>query len=178
MAAWILSFAAVLVIAPGALLGRALPASAQDNEAQLSARIQSQQNPVRKAKDQMRLGRLKLDQAIAAYGEGNAESGEQLLNAFLGQMNDAWQTLHNSGRNAARQPQGFKELDIDLRQDARMLEDLARRVSYAERAPIGKAQKQAEELRGEVLRALFPALQSSPPPTHFQHSGDPSISWL
>ena len=177
MLAWLLSFAVVLVIVPGALLGSVLPASTPDSEEQLLARIQSERNPVRKAKDQIQLGRLKLDQAIAAYGQGNSESGEQLLAAFLGQMNDAWQTLHNSGRNAARQPQGFKELDIALRQDARLLEDLERRVSYFDRVPIGKVEKEVEEVRSEVLRALFPALKSSAPPTHFQRAGEAPVSW-
>jgi hypothetical protein len=177
MLAWMQSFAVVLVIVPGALLGSAMPASTRDSEEQLLARIQSERNPIRKAKDQIRLGRMKLDQAIVAYGQGNAESGERLLAAFLGQMNDAWQTLHNSGRNAARQPQGFKELDIALREDARLLEDLGRRVSYFERVPIVKVEKEVEEVRSEVLRALFPALQPSAPGKHFLRSSQSATSW-
>jgi len=103
------------------------------------------------------LARLKLRQAIHAYGQGNVEQGAQLVSAYLGRIKDAWQTISNSGRNAARDSRGFKELDIELREDVRLLEDLKRRVSYFDRDPIEKAEKEVEQARAEVLKALFPA---------------------
>ena len=57
-------------------------------------------------------------------------------------------------------PQGFKELDIELREDARLLEDLKRRISYFERDPLEKAEKEVEQVRAEVLQALFPAARA------------------
>jgi hypothetical protein len=173
MLACMLSLAVVMAIRPDAVPGGA----PRDSEDQLSARIQSEHNPVRKAKLQIRLARIKLDQAIAAYGEGKTEPGGQLLTAFLEGTHNAWQTLHDSGRNASRQSQGFKELDIALREDARLLEDLGHRLSYFDRVPVEKAQKEVEQVRSEVLRALFPTLPPAESRKHFLHPGRGPSPW-
>ncbi len=144
-----------------------------DNEDDLQARLQRESNPVKKAKLGMRLGRVKLQKAIAAYDDGKIEQGAESLKEYEQVMNDSWQTLQRSGRQATRQPQGFKELDIALREDSRLLVDLAHRTSYFDRAAIEKARKEAESLRSEVLRALFPREH---PPGHGKAPAPPGSS--
>jgi len=148
--------AAVWVVLVGLCPGVAT-ARTRETEEQLLARLQAENNPVRKAKVEIRLGRLKLEQAIEAYEQGNVEAGATLLDAHLGRMKEAWQTLGGSGRNAARHSQGFKELDIALREDIRRLEDLKHRIAFDDRRPAEKVSKELESIRSEVLRALFPA---------------------
>jgi hypothetical protein len=136
-------FAAALIVlglAPGAGAQGLAPAPARqpDSEPDLLGRLEREQNPVKKAKYQVRLGRIKLLQA-------------------LGRMKGSWQTLRDSGRRAVRQPQGFKELDIALREDARRLEDLKHHVPYTDRDPVEKVAQEVERIRAEVLHALFPA---------------------
>ncbi len=128
-----------------------------ETEEQLLARIRDEKDAVRKCKEEARLARMKLRQAIHTYEQGNTEQGAQFVSAYLGRIKEAWLTIRNSGRNAARDSRGFKELDIQLREDARLLEDLKRRVSYFDRDPIEKAQKEVEQARAEVLQLLFPA---------------------
>jgi len=155
----LLSIAFLLTGMP-AFLAAASSAPPSETEAQLLARMQNEHDPVKRSKDETRLARIKLQQAIQAYNKGNVEQGAQLLNAYLGRIKDSWQILKSSGRNAARAPGGFKELDIELREDARLLDDLKRRVSYFERDPIEKAEKEVEQERAEVLQALFPAARA------------------
>jgi hypothetical protein len=150
------TIACLLIGAPVFVAGAPSPRPPQ-SEARLLARIQEERNPVKKSKEEARLARLKLRQAIHTYGQGDVEQGAQLVSAYLGRIKDAWQTISNSGRNAARDSRGFKELDIELREDVRLLEDLKRRVSYSDRDPIEKAEKEVEQARAEVLKALFPA---------------------
>ena len=119
----LLSIAFLLIGVPAFLAG-ASSAPPSETEAQLLARMQNEHDPVRKSKGEIRLARIKLRQAIQAYGQGNMEQGAQLVSAYLGWIKDSWQILRSSGRNAARAPQGFKELDIELREDARLLDDL------------------------------------------------------
>lgn len=147
---------AVLSLLTVVVLANVRSAARRDNEQELLARIQSEQNPVKKAKYQVRLGRLKLLEAKQAYDNGNFEEGQKLLGEYLARMKESWSTLEKSGRQAVRQPQGFKELDIALREDNRTLNDLAHRVSYQDRDPITKTAKETEEIRNEVLKALFP----------------------
>jgi hypothetical protein len=149
----------------------ASPARQPDTEEGLQARIERENNPVKKAKYEVRLGRLKLLNAVEAYDKGNLELFQRLLGEYVEHMKNAWQTLEASGRRAVRQPQGFKELDIALREDARTLEDLKHRVPYDEREPVEKASQEVEELRGEVLRALFPVTGTARGESKFYASG-------
>jgi len=128
-----------------------------EKEAELEARLKRESNPVRKAKMQVRLSRFKLYRSADAFDKGNIEEANKLLTAYLEQVKGAWTTLKSSGRQANKKSAGFKELDIALREDARYLDDLKHRVSYLVRAPVEKAQQEVEDLRSEVLKALFPA---------------------
>jgi hypothetical protein len=151
---------AFLLIGASVFLAGASSAPPSQTEAQLLARLQKENDPVRKSKDETRLARLKLGQTIQAYEHGNIEQGAQLVRGYLGRIKNAWQILRSSGRNAARDSRGFKELDIELREDTRLLEDLERRISYFDRDPIQKAEKEIEQVRVEVIQALFPVTRA------------------
>src|SRR3970040_2758017 len=125
-AVWVL----VSLLVSVALFDLAPVASAKDDEKKLLAKIEREQNPVKKAKLEIRLGRLKLLEAFAAFERGDVELSHQTLEVYLKWMDDAWTALEGSGRQASRKPQGFKELDIALREDQRLLEDFEQRVPY------------------------------------------------
>jgi hypothetical protein len=128
----------------------------RETEEQLVQRIQSEQNPVKKAKDEIKLANLKLTQVRDAYSQGHIEEGAKLLDAFTDTIKASWKVLQDSGRKASKQPEGFRELEIALREDARTLQDLARTVNYFDRPPLENAALELEKMRGEVLHALFP----------------------
>jgi hypothetical protein len=71
-------------------------------------------------------------------------------------LEDAWKTLQDSGRKASRQPEGFRELEIALREDVRALEDLGRGVEYFNRGPIDDAAKKLDQTHNQVFQLLFP----------------------
>jgi hypothetical protein len=164
---------AVLVI-----LFSSVCAVGRDTEEQLLQRIQSEPNPVKKAKDEIKLSRLKLTQVEDAYGKGQIEAGVKLLGAFVGVMKTSWKLLQDSGRQAARQPEGFRELEIALREDDRSLQDLERTVSYYDRTPLVNAAQELEQMRSDVLHALFPGGpprtgKGLPPPPTVTSPGSP-----
>lgn len=153
-----------LVCAPilACLLGcwtEAAPPARRDKEQDLVSKIARERRPVRKAKYQIRLARVKLSQAMEALDRNDVKGCQELLQDYMDQMNRAWDTLLSSGRPAHKKPQGFKQLDIALREDSRYLDDLKRRFSYLDREPVEKIQREAQQLRNKVLRALFPALR-------------------
>ena len=150
----------LLAEVPAALAG-APRGSSPDTEEHLLARIQKETDPVKKSKYMTRLARIKLQQAIEAYEHGNIEQGAQLVHIYMGRIKDSWQLLKNCGHNAARDVRGFKELDIELREDVRFFEDLKRRVSYLDRAPLEQTGKELERVRAQVLQALFPAARTT-----------------
>ena len=153
-------------------------AKGSDTEEQLALRIQSESNPVKKAKVEIKLARLKFTQVHDAYTEGRIEAGAKSLGAFLDTMKTSWKLLQDSGRKAWKQPEGFRELEIALREDVRSLQDLERSVSYYDRTPLTNAAQELERMRGEVINALFPGGQprthkGSPPPRTATNPANP-----
>ena len=132
---------------------------AGDNDDELAARIQTENNPVKKAKFEIRLGRMKLSHAVEACEKDDHTHCQEFLGSFLSLMKGSWNRLEATGRVAAKHVDGFKELDIALREGSRQLEDLKHRVPVEDMGQIDSAQKETEQLRVEVLRALFPALE-------------------
>jgi hypothetical protein len=150
---WSVFFAGLAVA--GVLLG-GLCATGSDTEEQLVQRIQSESNPVKKAKAEIKLARLRVAQVQEAYSQGHIEAGTKYLAGLLDTMKTAWRLLRDSGRKAPKQPDGFRDLEIALREDVRTLEDLQRKVSYFDRAPVTNAAQELEQIRSEVIHALFP----------------------
>jgi len=147
----------------GGALAWAAAAPRQDTEEGLLAKIPRERHPVKKGKLEVRLGRVKLLQAMEAFDSRDIEKCYRLLGAYQERMKSAWATLEGSGRPAWKKPQGFKELDIALREDARLLEDFKHRVPYQAREPVEKAAREIEQLRGLVLKALFPPVPPDKP---------------
>lgn len=150
----------------------------RENEEKLLARLERENNPVKKAKLEILLGRMKLSQVFEEYNKGNFEQAWKNLDAYSSRMKEAWKILEDSGRIASKKPDGFKQLDIALRESRRALEDFETRVTFEERQVVEKTRKQTEELRKRVLDALFPPL----PPgrrknsqTRFAGRTDPSL---
>jgi hypothetical protein len=154
-------------------------AMGSDTEEQLRQRVQSEQNPVKRAKSEIKLANLTLAHVHAAYSQGRTEEGAKLLGTFIGEMKTAWKVLQDSGRKASKQSEGFRELEISLRENVRLLQDLGRTVSYYDRAPLVDAVQELEQMRVEVLHALFPGgtprtIKGSPPPEKAPSPGSPT----
>ncbi len=154
-------------------------AMARETEEQLVQRIQSEQNPVKKAKDEIKLASLKLTQVREAYAQGHIQEGAKLLVSLTDTTKASWKILQNSGRRASKQPEGFRELEIALREDVRTLQDVGRTVDYFDRSPLDNAAQELEKMRGEVLHALFPGApprtrKGSAPPPAVTNPGSPA----
>lgn len=141
------------------LLGFLCPpalARRQANAEEINARISKEGNPVKKAKLIMQLGYLKLSESSDAYDKGNYEKGAKLLDEYTDCMQQAWTILDHANRDAVKHPAGFKELEINLREGRRLIQDLAAKVSYEVRDPVLKAGSEVADLSNKVILALFP----------------------
>jgi hypothetical protein len=153
----ILGLAAAFAVIPVHVWARG-----HENPAKLRDQIQRERNPVKKAKLEIRLARLDLQEGLDAYNHNQVRQGEQILGAYFQEMTGSWDLLKNSGRNAVKNPSGFMQLEIALRENARFLNDLAARVTLVEQAPIRKTLSAMSQLHSRVLLALFPG--AAPPP--------------
>jgi hypothetical protein len=158
-----------LIIITGVALALAaipsrLGARSREDPTKLREEIQRQRNPVRKVKLEIRLARAELEQVVEAYQKNHASEGQHLLDAYLTDVNDSWNVLRNSGRNAAKNPSGFMQLEIALREHARVLRDLRNRVAYFDQAPIERTLGALNQLHSRVLLSLFPGAAPPGPP--------------
>jgi hypothetical protein len=153
---------ALAIVAAPAFLG----AKHQESEQELLDRIEHESNMAKKARLQAELATLKLDEAATAFDQDQYESGKKLLDQYSGWIHKAWNVLEESGRDATRKAQGFKDLDISLRENARALADLAERTPFADRGPIEATAKTADDVHSQVIAALFPG--------GVQEDGDPT----
>lgn len=152
--------ACALALCPAMIWGRR-----HDNPQELTARIARENNPVKKAKYEIRLGRLILEQAEQAYDGRHIPQGQELLARYTRDMQSAWNLLSATGRNAVKKPDGFMQLEIALRENNRDLRELRRRVYYLYRGPIDQTLKTLAQLHSKVLVDLFPgAVPPANPP--------------
>ena len=138
--------AALGIVAAGA----GLQAKHQASEQEIEARIQTEANPTKKAKLEIQLATLKLAEAEAAYDHDRFDEAPKLIGTYWGWMKRSWELLEKSGRDAVRKPQGFKDLDITLRENARQLSDLDHRTPLADRVEIEQVAARIDALHGEL----------------------------
>jgi len=138
--------------------------AAEEKLDNLKAKLAQEQDAPDRAKIIVKLGNELLPRVQLAYQEGQYEQGEAVLAEYLGYIRSAHQDLKKSGRVARKKPKGFKDLEIHLRKSIRLLDDVARAVPYANRAPIATTRQEMEIIWHELIAALFglpPAQETS-----------------
>src|SRR2546427_742952 len=90
-----------------------------------------------------------------AVRSGEPEALGKRLNEYVETIQDAHQAMMKTGRDAHRKPKGFKDLEISLRRQIRILDDIGRGLTVDQREPVEKARQQASDIRDDLLKALF-----------------------
>ena len=123
-----------------------------DNERE---KMKRQTDPVGRTKAEIRISEILLTLVSDAVKTGDLELMEQRLEEYVTAIQDAHQTMKQTGRDAHRKPGGFKDLEIALRRQVRQLEDIGHGLTFDQREPLDKAKEQAADIRDEMLKALF-----------------------
>ncbi len=155
----LLGTALLFFIALGQCRGYAFGGRSQESlerEAKLAAKIERQKNPGKRARLQLRLARIKLQTAINSYNHNNFEKGLTGLREYRDLIDASWNTLQNSPRGVSKHLRAYMALEIGLREDSRLLEDLRHQVPYPESEAIAKIEKENREVHRRVLGVLFP----------------------
>lgn len=129
--------------------------AAKETEEQLRAKLAVENNPVRKARLAVRLGEMDLDAAGRLYEGNEWEKGAATLEKLLEDVELAYASLTNSGRDARRSPSGFKDTEIKMRVFLRRLEDLRTSLPLDERPTVDKVMTRVREIQQALLNALM-----------------------
>src|SRR5437016_1188358 len=112
-------------------------------------------DPVDRTKIDIDISDILLSMVSDAVRSGEPEVLGKRLNEYVEAIEDAHQAMMKTGRDAHRKPKGFKDLEISLRRQIRILDDIGRGLTYDQREPVEKAKQQASDIRDDLLKALF-----------------------
>jgi hypothetical protein len=144
-----------------AILGCAVQASPVVNaerERQLARereKLERETDPVDRAKIGIKISELLLASVGEAVREEDFITMSARLDEYATVIEDAHNTMMNSGRDAQKKSAGFKELEIALRKHVLRFDDLARALSLSHRPPVEQVKDLASALRDGLLKALF-----------------------
>jgi hypothetical protein len=147
-----------------------------DTEEDLLPRIQQEHDPVKKAKFEIRLARVKLLEASGSCRKDEHDICKKSLGSYLELLRSSWNDLKSSGKNAVKHPSGFRELDIALREDSRTLDDSKREIPIEDRGTFDPVIAEVNKIHDEVFAALFPdsgprPQKKNPAQAHFAPGG-------
>lgn len=100
------------------------PLAAQDHLADDLAKYQHEPDPVRKARDLVKLGDEQVEMARKLLKDDQDVGSLHTLEQYRDEVHETVTALNGMGVDAERKPAGFKELQISLRETIRRIDDL------------------------------------------------------
>lgn len=151
--------------AAGLLLG-APPQSSKTlrNLAKAQEKYEKADNPVDRAKAMKKLGDEEYKAASEALKSGDQKAALQYLQDYYDQASRAHEELDKMGVDAEKHSNGFRQLQISVRERARELKEIMGRVAYDQRKPFEEVEKGLDELSQKLILELFPV--------HSKHNKD------
>jgi hypothetical protein len=111
-------------------------------------------DPVEKTKTYVRISEVLLTFAFRSFEGDEMEDMQALLGQYLDAVRGARETIVNSGRNARRQPGGFREFEEALRRQIRFLEDMNGQSLDYSRKPILDTTSVVKATHEEIRKLL------------------------
>lgn len=125
--------------------------------AQDKVKYEKADNPVDRAKAFEKLGREEYVAARQALDSGNTDEALQFIADYNEQATDTHKALLKTGVDPEKQSNGFRQLQISIRERERDLKDLIGRVTFDQRAPFEKLERAMDSLNQKLMLELFPS---------------------
>lgn len=138
---------------------------AQDRLPELRARFQSETNPVRKAKLVQRLADAEFGEIHNQVAAGNLDDAAAIVEKVRDEAHTADGALDGAKRDAEKHPDGYRQLQISVRESVRRLNDILTGLAGDDQKPFQEVRDDLEKLDRQLIHQLFPhGLDSEPPP--------------
>jgi hypothetical protein len=151
----------LLICGCGVRLGRMNNQQKAERLALERGRFQELTNPVDKTKSQIIISNILLDFVSDAARDGDFEGMRALLEQYGTAITAARDVMWESDRDALRNPAGYKDLELALRQHIRRLEEVRRSITLDEREAVDAALARAMSIRSEMIMKIFPQRSNS-----------------
>ena len=151
-------WAAVLVVAlvAGSLL-------AQDRTAELRSRFEKEADPVRKAHLVGQLADAEFRDMHAKIDAGDLAAAAEIAVRVRDEAEASKKALDAKSRDAEAHPDGYKQLEIAVRESVRRLDDIMVSLAKDDQAPFAEVRKKLDELDRQMIHQLFPKRPEAAP---------------
>jgi hypothetical protein len=136
----------------------------QDDIAKYKEHFEKETNPVRRADAITKLGRAEFAVAEENIGSGNVNAALQLVEDYGGQAELAHDGLVKTGVNAEKHSNGFRQLQISVRESLLRLRDIETLLTFEQRPPFEAIRERLDKLNQQLLVELFPRRPGHEPP--------------
>lgn len=122
---------------------------------QQQEKLNRETTPVGKVKTLIKISDIHLQSASQHVKKGSLAAADQTLELFKESVEKALETLKTSRRNAQKNPAGFKEFEISLRKQLRLLDDLRSYYSFDQVQTIDAVIGAAKTAQQAMLAEIF-----------------------
>ena len=148
----------LLVLVAGSLL-------AQDRTAQLRSRFEKETDPVHKARQVALLADSEFRDMHEKIDTGDLAGAAEIAARVRDEAQASKKLLDAKSRDAEAHPDGYKQLEISVRESMRRLDDIMVSLAKDEQAPLAEVRKDLDELDRQMIHQLFPKRPEAAPAT-------------
>jgi hypothetical protein len=133
-----------------------VPLAAQDPMAAALAQYQHEADPVRKARELVKIGGDQVELAKKELKSGDEEGSLHTLEQYRDEVRETIAALKATGVDAEKKPTGFKELQISLREMVRRIDDLIFTLPVDKRQFFREVRTDLVMAQNDLIDQLFP----------------------
>jgi hypothetical protein len=128
----------------------------QNSTAELRSRFSQETNPVRKAKLLVPLGEAEFRDILKDTDSDNFGEALTIFQQYRDEAQACQKALEGKEPDPEKHPNGFKQLQISLRQSLRRLSDIIVELPADEQRPFLDVRRDLEQIDRQLIHELFP----------------------
>jgi hypothetical protein len=125
------------------------------NYLKLEQKLKTTTDPIGKAKILIQMADVQLQGATHHAKKSNFTEADQSLSRYRSIIHETQEILISSGKNAQKNPTGFKDFEIALRRQLRALEDLRSNYPYELAQGLNGTIEEAKAAQESMLVQIF-----------------------
>ncbi len=130
--------------------------TAPDRTAELRARFQKELDPVHKARMVASLADAEFRDMHAKIDEGDLSGAAEIAGQVRDEAQASKKALDAKIHDPEAHPDGYKQLEISVRESVRRLDDILVGLAKDEQNPLMQVRTELDELERQIIHQLFP----------------------
>lgn len=156
----------MFILASAVLLSCAVAPAAVDKLKELQAHFDRENHAGAKIKDLQKLGAAEFDAATQASKSGDYVAVGLIFEKYRDNVRQAFELLRKQEPDADRHPGGYRQLELEVRQGIREVEDTLLVAPEEVHPPLEIVRKDLIETDDTLIRLLFPRRSKDPEKVH------------